>query len=357
VGRPADDALLRDFESRLAGSSDVDAAELLAALVGRMRVGAVATLMERLPPAYALDYASHPIRLLVSSTQIGQRLISVEKEPFTVEWIEQSIGDDDVFYDIGANVGAYSLIAAKATSSRARVFSFEPWPASFLDLSRNVALNGCSGSITPLPLALWSANELLTFASSASVAGAAQHRVAPLIGTPEEGSEAIIGIRLDDLVEWFGLPVPTHAKIDTDGYEVDVLVGAERTLVLDEWQSIIIELDRDDTRRNNQIRTILTDAGFGVQRQHTRLPSPAFPDPDSRPDVYWTFSRDAPRHKRASLTRNVSRPGRARATPIRAAQRRAIAATLAVMTVLFLLLVFLPEELGDRPYDVFGLKF
>jgi FkbM family methyltransferase len=352
VGRPTDDALLRDFERRLAGSSDAEAAELLVALVRQMRVRAVATLMERLPPAHDLDYASHPIRLLVSSTQIEQRLISVEKEPFTVEWIEQSIRDDDVFYDIGANVGAYSLIAA--TSSRARVFSFEPSPASFLDLSRNIALNGCSSRITPLPLALWSANEFLTFASSSSAAGAAQHRVSRLIGMPEEGSDTIVGIRLDDVVERFGLPVPTHAKIDTDGYEVDVLVGAERTLVRDEWQSIIIELDRDDTSRNKQIRTILTDTGFGVQRQHTRLPSPAFPDPDSRPDVYWTFSRDAPRPKRASFPRSASRR---RATPIRAAQRRAIAATLAAMTFLFLLLVFLPEELGDRPYDVFGLKF
>jgi FkbM family methyltransferase len=356
VGCPADDALRRDFERRLAESSDAEAAGLLASLVGEMRVEAAAMLMERLPPTYALDYASHPIRLLVTSTQIGQRLISVEKEPFTVEWIEHSIHDDDVFYDIGANVGAYSLIAAKATSNRARVFSFEPSPASFLDLARNVALNGCSGSITPLPLALWSANELLTLASSSSVAGAAQHRVTPQIGTPEEGSETIIGIRLDDLVQRFGLPVPTHAKIDTDGYEVDVLVGAERTLVRDEWRSIIIELDRDDTSRNKQIRTILADAGFGVARQHSRLPSPAFPDPDSRPDVYWTFSRDASRPKRASLTRRA-RPSRARATPIRAAQRRAIAATLAVMTFLFFLLVFLPEELGDRPYDVFGLKF
>ncbi len=314
-------------------------------------------LMERLPPAYALDYASHSIRLLVSSTEIGQRLISVEKEPFTVEWIEQSIGADDVFYDIGANVGAYSLIAAKATSGRARVFAFEPSPASFLDLSRNVALNGCSGSIAPMPLALWSATELLTLASSSTVAGAAQHRVSPLIGRSEEGSRTIIGIRLDDLVERFGLPVPTHAKIDTDGYEVDVLIGAERTLVRDEWQSIIIELDREDTSRNKQIRTILADAGFGVHRPHVRLPSPAFPDPDSRPDVYWTFSREAPSPKRGSLTRRAKRPGRARATPIHAAQRRAIAATLAVMTFLFLLLVFLPEELGDRPYDVFGLKF
>ncbi len=52
---------------------------------------------------------------------------------------------------------------------------------------------------------------------------------------------SILGVRLDDLVEHFGLPAPTHAKIDTDGYELDVLGGAERMLDRPEWRSIIID--------------------------------------------------------------------------------------------------------------------
>src|SRR5262249_39850053 len=157
-----------------------------------------------------MDYARHPIQLLLSSTEMGVRLVSAEKEPFTVEWIEQSIKPGDVFYDIGANVGAYSLIAAKNTRNRARVFAFEPSPASYVDLSRNVALNGCEESVTPLPFALWSRSELVFLASGVTVAGtrsrpniagAAQHRISRHFDSGEEASVPVVGIPLDDLVE------------------------------------------------------------------------------------------------------------------------------------------------------------
>ena len=348
----ADDAFVRQFAERLGGSSDEDAAELLARLVEQMRIEAVAMLMEKLPPAYDLDYAAHPIQLLVSSSEIALRSVSVEKEPFTVEWIERSIRPGDVFYDIGANVGAYSLIAAKATANSARIFAFEPSASSFHDLCRNVVLNGCAESVVPLPIALWSDDQALSLEQTSVVAGAAQHRITHRPTSGEPSAVTILGVRLDVLVERFGLPTPTHAKIDTDGYELDVLGGAERTLTRPEWRSIIIELDREATSRNREIKELLEDSGFGTWREHERLPSPSFPNPEGRPDIYWTFTRPTRAPRRRPL-----RSSRSRSTPIRTAQRRAVTATLAVVTCLFLLLVFLPEQLGDRPYDVFGLKF
>jgi FkbM family methyltransferase len=353
---PGDEALLREFAQRLSRSSDEDAAALLARLVEQLRVEAVGMLMEKLPPVWELDYASHPIKLLVSSSEIGLRLISVEKEPFTVEWIERSIKPGDVFYDIGANVGAYSLIAAKATRNAARVFAFEPAASSFHDLTRNVLLNDCAESVVPLPFALWSDTGPLSFASTPPVAGAAQHHISRHVDSNDEHAVTILGIRLDDLVERIGLPVPTHAKIDTDGYELDVLQGAERTLARPEWRSIIVELDRGETNRNREIKKLLANVGFDTGRRHERLPTPNFPQPEGRPDIYWTFTRPSARTTRATWPRPL-RSGRLRSTPLRRVQRQAVTATLAVVMFLFLLLVFLPEQLGDRPYDVFGLKF
>jgi FkbM family methyltransferase len=294
---PDNAALLRDVAGRLRRSSDEDAAEALEWLVEQMSVQAVAKLMEKLPPAYDLDYAPDPIQLSVSSSAISLRLMSVEKEPFTVEWIESSIKSGDVFYDIGANVGAYSLIAAKATRNGARVFAFEPSVSSFHDLCRNVLLNDCGESVVPLPLALWSDNRLLSLEQTSLVAGAAQHRIPDRL-TLGEKSTTILGVRLDDLVEQFGLAVPTHAKIDTDGYELDVLRGAKRTLARRELQSIIIELDRGETKRNRQIKKLLAGCGFDTGREHARRPSPNFPHPHGRPDVYWTFTRLPARTRR-----------------------------------------------------------
>lgn len=349
------DALFGDFAARLAGSTDEDAAGLLAGLVEGMRIQAAALLMEKLPPTCNLDYQRHPIELLVSSSEIGVRAVSAEKEPFTVEWIEGSIQPGDVFYDVGANVGAYSLIAAKSTANGACIFAFEPSPASFHDLSRNVLLNGCAESIVALPLALGSDNGPLFLMPDPAFAGAAQHRISPA-ASDKSGALTVIGIRIDDLVERFGLPVPNHAKIDTDGHELEVLLGAERTLALQEWRSIIIELDRGQTRRNREIATLLADAGFDTSVRHERVASPSFPHPEGRQDVYWTFTRSCTETRRPTRPRPAW-PRRARSTPLRTAQRRAVTVTLAMVTFLFLLLVFLPEELGDRPYDVFGLRF
>lgn len=338
---------LPELARLLAACSDEEAAALLTRAIEELRVDALGRLMDAMPPTRVLDYAPHRIELLVSSSEIELRLLSAEKEPFTVEWIERSIRPGDVFYDIGANVGAYSLIAAKATGNGARVYAFEPAPPSFSDLSRNIVLNGCAESVTALPIALWSDDRVLSLASLPT-AGAAQHAVST---DADAGAVAMLGISLDDLVERFGLPVPTHAKIDTDGHELEVLRGAERTLARPEWRSLLVEVDRDDTRRNREIETWLRRSGFDLVRRHGRQRSPNFPRPEGRPDVYWTFERTAPR-RAPSRAR-----GRSASSALRSAQRRAVTVTLALVAWLFLLLVLLPEELGDRPYDVFGLKF
>jgi FkbM family methyltransferase len=351
-GEPGDGAFLRKLAEQLNGSSAEAAAELLAGLLEQMNVEAVGRLMEKLAPTRELDYAPCPIRLLVSSSEIGLRLMSAEKEPFTVEWIERSIRPGDVVYDIGANVGAYSLIAAKTTGNGARIFAFEPSAPSFHDLYRNVLLNGCAGSVVPLPLALWSDNGPLCFTPSSPVAGAARHRTGRE-GAEEGGALGILGVRLDDLVDRFGLPAPTHAKIDTDGYELQVLRGAERTLSRPSWRSVIVELDREETNRNRKIRKLLASAGFDTGCPHGRRASPGFPHPEGRPDVYWTFTRLPARATRARRPR-PPRANPARFAHVRTMHARAVIAALLVVAFLCLTFAVLPGELRDLLYDAFG---
>ena len=145
LGAFDDDAVLRDFAKRL-NRRDERGAELVAKLVEQMQLKAAGLFVDQLTPVRELDYARHRIELLVSSPAIGRRLASVQKEPFTVDWIERSIKPGDVLYDVGANVGPYSLISAKATSNGARIFAFEPSAPSFHDLSRNILINDCAGA-------------------------------------------------------------------------------------------------------------------------------------------------------------------------------------------------------------------
>ena len=287
LGAFSDEIVVRDFAKRLCERGD-RGAELLTKLVGELDPDVASELVDRVTPTGELDYAPHRIELVLGSHKVVGRLSSVEKEPFTVDWIE-SMSPGDVLYDIGANVGAYSLIAAKATGNQARVFAFEPSPSTFRDLFRNVILNDCGASVTALPFALWSETRVMSFRFHLFRSGAAKHRVATDLDAGHSRVAKVVGVRLDDLVEQFGLPVPTHAKIDVDGGELEVLRGAARTLRRPEWRSILIELERGgDTEQNRAAKALLAEAGFGSRHRHSR-----YPVPNERKDRYWTFTRSA----------------------------------------------------------------
>ena len=85
------------------------------------------------------------------------------REPWTVEWIEKHVQSSDVLYDIGANVGAYALVAAMRSGGAARVVAFEPGAATFLSPCHNVAVNQVADRLTPLPIALAAETQLANF--------------------------------------------------------------------------------------------------------------------------------------------------------------------------------------------------
>src|SRR5262245_63764815 len=124
----------------------------------------LATLGDANTTVVPLDYAAHPVRLLASSPMEQKwRAKSCKKEPWTVAWIEESMGGGGVLYDVGANVGAFSLVAAKVCARRGTVVAFEPGFASYAHLCANIVLNHCEPIIVPVPLALGSASGLGRF--------------------------------------------------------------------------------------------------------------------------------------------------------------------------------------------------
>jgi FkbM family methyltransferase len=285
-----DDGALMDEVARRLDNEDSNSTELIGRLVDGVDAKVAGHLFEDLAPQRELDYSGESISLVVRSPAVARRLRSVEKEPFTVAYIEDNLKPGDVFYDIGANVGPYALIASKATSGRAQVVAFEPSPASFADLARNIELNGCSESVTPLPLTLWSETGLVPVTWRSQRSGVARHRIGEWSEDATSGP-VTMGMTLDDAVESLGIPSPTHAKIDVDGYEVELLRGAHKTLADPGWRSIIIELDRKETERNREIQALVAAGGFDQGLLQERTSSKRYPDPARRPDVYWVFTR------------------------------------------------------------------
>jgi len=196
-----------------------------------------------------LDYEHADIYLRVTTKGELVRLRGCAKEPFTIQWIHSRIRAGEVLYDIGANVGVYSLVAAKKPGGGARVFAFEASYASVASLCENILLNDLGAQITPLPIALADATAMNVFSLRDLRAGAARHALG--YDPPEDGptvyQQPVLMFALDDLIERFQLPLPAHIKLDVDGGELAVLRGAARTLTSPALRSMLVEVSTDQS--------------------------------------------------------------------------------------------------------------
>ena len=209
-----------------------------------------------------LDYPDADIYLRVLSKAERERLKACAKEPFTVEWIHRWVQPGDVLYDIGANVGAYSLVAARKPGGGARVFAFEPGYANLSSLCANIVLNQAADLITPLPIALAGTTGLDVFGLRALEPGRARHT----LGSDASDADVlyrqpVMTFRLDELIERFGLPAPNHIKLDVDGGELAVLEGAARALALPSLRSMLVEVS---TASSTRVTNILTGCGLAL---------------------------------------------------------------------------------------------
>jgi FkbM family methyltransferase len=196
-----------------------------------------------------MDYARQPIDLCVDSwIEYRVRLHSCQKEPDTVAWIENWFKPGDVFYDIGANVGAYALVAHRFLNGAAQIYAFEPGFVNFPQLCRNVQLNRASPDIIPLQVALAEQNGLINFNYQNLTSGGALHALGEAVDQRGRAFAPVftlptLSYRLDDFVQQFQLPQPQHIKIDVDGTELSILKGATATLANPRLRTVLVEMD------------------------------------------------------------------------------------------------------------------
>lgn len=186
------------------------------------------------------------------------------KEPETIAWLNK-IKTNSVIYDIGANVGVYSIYAAAVRDCR--VMSFEP---SFLNLEllfRNIQTNNLQDKITIVPLSLSNKSQIEDFymQEGDNIWGGAHNSSGS--NKSQDGTDmqkfktsSQIALSLDDLVNIFNLPTPSHIKIDVDGLEDRVLQGGLNTF--GNTKSILIEIDAKNTDKNREIQAVLSNLGF-----------------------------------------------------------------------------------------------
>ncbi len=190
------------------------------------------------------------------------------EEPMMMEWVG-GFAPTDCFYDVGANVGSYSLYAAKRG---VRSFAFEPEFMNLQLLYENIFLNQVQNLCTPIPIGLGESTNLdRLFLKDGISKGDALHgigRRSYLLRKPtsSELSLQVLTARLDDVIEIFQLPQPTKLKIDVDGNELQVLRGAMKTL--EGVEDVHFEVDTDHEESHEAV-ALLERKGFRLVRKDT----------------------------------------------------------------------------------------
>ncbi len=194
------------------------------------------------------------------------------KEPETLNWI-RGFDTDDNLLDIGANIGIYSLYAAYRGID---VMAIEPDALNYALLNLNIRLNNYGEKIVPYCIAIHDKNKFSKFNIGKSYQwGGAMNTFDNTLNYKGQEfmpvhSQGIFGINLDSFLE--NLPsVPNHLKIDVDGNENLILLGAKELLKNKKLKSILIELD--ETRGDyDSSKTIIQQSGFNlVEKTHAPI--------------------------------------------------------------------------------------
>jgi FkbM family methyltransferase len=157
--------------------------------------------------------------------------VSGAYEPSTMLVVQRLLPRGGVFFDVGAHVGLFTLIASRWVGPAGRVYSFEPSPRERSRLEQHLAMNGCA-NVTVIPKAAGDsvgtaslivapagASGLNTIGSQFAYAGVASEQVIPVPMTS-----------LDEIVSHRNIDAVDVVKLDVEGAEYRCLLGAARML-------------------------------------------------------------------------------------------------------------------------------
>lgn len=241
----------------------------------RRQVGISSYLLEHLVPIVSIGTDARSINFYCpNSICLWRAQTLLSKEPETIEWIN-TFDKDSVFWDVGANMGIYSLYAALRPNIK--VLAFEPFAFNYYVLNKNIIINNMRNNIYALCIAFSDKTDLSYFNISDTNIGSALHYIGKGISDSEKTSQAIftqgmISLSIDDFIDKFKPPFPNYIKIDVDGAEDRIIQGAGNTLSDKRLKSVLVELDSAQGKRYNDIDGFLRKSGMQLfQKRHAAM--------------------------------------------------------------------------------------
>ncbi len=207
-------------------------------------------------------------------TEFARCLKMFVKEPGTCEWIASRVEPGDVFYDIGANIGVYTVLAAQRVGASGKVFAFEPHSATFARLLETISINGLSEIVTACSCALHEQQGFFPFSYFSPEAGSSQSQLnSQASGPRDRDPSAVVELKfsasLDSLISTGGFAPADHVKIDVDGNELMILKGM-RGLLSGHRPPKSIQVEINPGQRADIIGFMQSHGYVPAQAHHTR---------------------------------------------------------------------------------------
>ena len=254
------------IRSLLKGAVAATVARASATSVGRFAIDRAAeSLRSRRVP---VTHGAHAMQFLApNALNLYRAQTFASKEPDTLRWIE-GLPQGSVLWDIGANIGLYSVYAAKA--SGCEVYAFEPSVYNLELLAGNIHINGVHERVTIVPIALAATSGVDAFRMSNVEPGGALSSFGATFDQTGQPLRNVLeyrmpGMTAPDVIAHLGIPAPDHLKIDVDGIEHLILRGCGP--VLRAAQSVLIEISDAFEEQSAEASRHLSEAGLTMTQK------------------------------------------------------------------------------------------
>ncbi len=191
------------------------------------------------PTAARFDLDGNSITMLVANAFEWMRVQSFYEDQHIISALKANLPEKGIFWDIGSSIGLYTNYLAKVTGPEGIVIAFEPEIRSREKLIANITLNENRHiRVCPVGLGRAAARFNMILAEDAS---AGNHRLSTEV-SPGELSQEVQVYSGDEYMEMEKLPQPNVVKIDVEGFEEDVILGAKNLLSASACRAIVIEV-------------------------------------------------------------------------------------------------------------------
>jgi FkbM family methyltransferase len=220
---------------------------------------------ELLARTFAIDTARGPLSfVLLGQMAAGRALSMLRKQPATIEWID-AFHPHSIFWDIGANIGIYTLYAAQRGDTN--VVAFEPAAVNYFMLAANCEANGVEEHVDCL-LAGLADGKTITRLGVSQFAPGQSFSFREKRGREEPSRQAAFVVSMDQLIDEYGLACPNYIKIDVPSLTEKIIAGGALMLQRPDVRELHIEM-KEETRSGRSIIDMLRRSGFDIAGRHT----------------------------------------------------------------------------------------